>query len=545
MKEFNTTAVCIPSKHYMVDLTETVKQIKSMVDSGKYFTINRARQYGKTTTLSALDHALSESYYVVSMDFQDYGEESFHDADSFCRDFANDFCSLLKERIGHNNKALEAAIWHVIEMTENDDKKLRLFTTFKEIRNIWDSTDKPIVLFIDEVDSAANNQLFIDFLAALRSHYLKREKDSKYRTFHSVILAGVTDVKHLKSKIKGETDASGSDTIARENSPWNIAADFTIDMSLSEAGIKGMLDEYEADHQTGMDTSAIARQIRDYTNGYPFLVSRICQIIDQGMLSAPFESLRDSWTASGVEGAVKNIITEKNTLFDSLMGKVKNYDKLRSQLKQILFNGETIAYLPDNKEQEQLIMYGLIVNDHNTIAVANRIFEMRLYNYFIGESRFTEELRGDAIDNKPEFIKDGELNIPLIMERFIRTQEYIRNLNDEEAEKRFIEDEGREKFLTYLSPIINGVGTFSVEERNRDRRRLDVVIHYKGKRYIIEMKIWRGDRYNARGEKQIIDYLDSYGLDTGYLLSFNFNKTKKPGVEEVHIGEKTIYEGIV
>ena len=53
MKEFNTTAVCIPSKHYMVDITERVKEIKKMVDAGKYFTINRARQYGKTTTLNA------------------------------------------------------------------------------------------------------------------------------------------------------------------------------------------------------------------------------------------------------------------------------------------------------------------------------------------------------------------------------------------------------------------------------------------------------------------------------------------------------------
>ncbi len=74
---------------------------------------------------------------------------------------------------------------------------------------------------------------------------------------------------------------------------------------------------------------------------------------------------------------------------------------------------------------------------------------------------------------------------------------------------------------------------------------MDVVIHYRGKRYIIELKIWHGDRYNAKGEKQIMDYLDSYGLDTGYLLSFNFNKTKEFGVEEVRIGNKIIYEGIV
>jgi hypothetical protein len=33
-------------------------------------------------------------------------------------------------------------------------------------------------------------------------------------------------------------------------------------MSLSEPGIKGMLDEYEADYRTGMDTAALAKQIR-------------------------------------------------------------------------------------------------------------------------------------------------------------------------------------------------------------------------------------------------------------------------------------------
>ena len=46
MKVFNTTAVCIPEKHYMVDLSERIKEIKKLVDAGKYFTINRARQYG-------------------------------------------------------------------------------------------------------------------------------------------------------------------------------------------------------------------------------------------------------------------------------------------------------------------------------------------------------------------------------------------------------------------------------------------------------------------------------------------------------------------
>ena len=518
----------------MVDISKQVREIKKLVDNGEYITMNRARQYGKTTTLAALRRELENDYLVISLDFQGISQGGFSTEENFVQAF----CRLFQK----SPTAYDAMPEEIRDRVETyihlkSDDRVKLDELFLVLGRWCAISSKKIVLFIDEVDSAANNQVFLDFLSQLRDSYIRRDIEDT-PAFYSVILAGVTDIKHLKSKMREEADA-------KENSPWNIAADFAIDMSLSEDGIKGMLDEYEADHHTGMNTEGMARLIREYTNGYPFLVSRICQIIDQRMLPDTFDSLKDSWTENGVEEAVKYIISEKNTLFDSLMGKVRSFENFRKQLKRILFQGETGAFLPDNREQEQLIMYGFIVNDHNRIAVANRIFEMRLYNFFIGESRFTEELSGDANDHKPEFIKDGELNVPLIMKRFIQTQEYIRNLKDEEAERRFIEDEGREKFLTYLSPIINGVGTFSVEERNRDRRRMDVVIHYRGRRYIIELKIWHGDRYNAIGEKQIIDYLDSYGLDTGYLLSFNFNKTKESGVEEVHIGGKKIYEGIV
>ena len=127
------------------------------------------------------------------------------------------------------------------------------------------------------------------------------------------------------------------------------------------------------------------------------------------------------------------------------------------------------------------------------------------------------------------------------MEHFIIEHNRIHG-NDSE---QFVEAEGRERFLTYLAPIINGTGTYSIEEQTRTHRRMDVVIHYLGKRYVIEMKIWHGERYNAEGEKQISDYLDHFNLTTGYMLSFNFNQKKTPGVQRVQIGEKTLFEGIV
>ena len=40
-------------------------------------------------------------------------------------------------------------------------------------------------------------------------------------------------------------------------------------------------------------------------------------------------------------------------------------------------------------------------------------------------------------------------------------------------------------------------------------------------------------------------YLERFGLKTGYMLSFNFNKKKEQGIKEIKIGDMTIHEAMV
>ena len=61
-----------------------------MVDSGQYFTINRARQYGKTTTLQALGEFLKTEYKVVSLDFQMISHAEFESEQSFMSAFSRE-----------------------------------------------------------------------------------------------------------------------------------------------------------------------------------------------------------------------------------------------------------------------------------------------------------------------------------------------------------------------------------------------------------------------------------------------------------------------
>jgi hypothetical protein len=96
MRYFNTTGVCIPEKHYMVDLDGRLTQIKAMVDRGDYFTINRGRQYGKTTTLRELHKRLNGEYVCIRLSFEGIGDEGFESEALFCGMFTRRIQNELK-----------------------------------------------------------------------------------------------------------------------------------------------------------------------------------------------------------------------------------------------------------------------------------------------------------------------------------------------------------------------------------------------------------------------------------------------------------------
>ena len=96
-KKFNVNGVCRPDLHYMVDLSSRLAAIKEMVEEGAYFTINKARQYGKTTILRALAHFLQEEYVVVSLDFQRMSSLSFQDEQKFVASFSEELLYAVKD----------------------------------------------------------------------------------------------------------------------------------------------------------------------------------------------------------------------------------------------------------------------------------------------------------------------------------------------------------------------------------------------------------------------------------------------------------------
>ena len=509
MKEFNTTGLCNPNKHYMVDISDKLENIKKLVEKEKYFIINRPRQYGKTTTLVALENNLKDEYLVISISFEGTDINSFSTPQNFC----NLFVELVSENLDYVDEKLSALFVSFSKDINSLTNLSRAISRFiKEI-------DKEVILIIDEVDKSSDNQMFLDFLGMLRNKYLQREAGYGV-TFKSVILAGVYDIKNLKLKLRPDEER-------KYNSPWNIAVPFNVDMSLSEKGIEGMLEEYKNDRKIELDTKKASEFIYFYTSGYPFLVSRICQIID--------EDLGASWNEENMIRAVKKLLLENNTLFDDLVKNMENNKELQNLIESIVINGKIISFNLSNPIINLGTIFGILSERDNKVSISNRIYEQYIYDYLSSKIEVSNNVL-EKYNFKSDFIEGNGLNIEKILLRF---QQFMKEQYSEKDEK-FLEREGRLLFLAFIKPIINGVGFDFKEVQISEEKRLDIVITYNNHKYIIELKIWHGDNYHQKGLKQLANYLDINEQNKGYLLVFNFNKNKEYKKEEIVIDNKEI-----
>ena len=405
MREFNVTGLCVAEKHYMVDISEKLDKIIEMINKGAYFTINRPRQFGKTTTFRCLVEKLSEEYIVVRASFEGIGDSLFSTEEEFCRTIFDVFA-----------KGFRFTNRELYELLRGYSQKTKNFNELSEnITNIIEDSHKDMILIIDEVDKSSGNRVFMQFLGMLRDKYLAMSA-SEDLTFKSVILGGVNDIKNIKLKIREDRDRVF-------NSPWNIAADFKVDMSFSTEEIKSMLLEYAEENHVDMDIDIVARELRYFTNGYPYLVSRLCKNID--------EYLGREWTREGIQKAIKMTLTESNTLFDDVLKNVENFPEIKRVVSDILVEGKQISFNPFVYEKG--IMYGIFQQEQGNLVIHNKIFETLLYDYLMLQedvntvaAKFSQVEKSEVIDLK------GNLDMEKVLLKF---QEFMYEQYREEDEK--------------------------------------------------------------------------------------------------------------
>lgn len=512
-KRFNITGSCNPERHYMVDTEKRFNAVKDLIDAGEYFTINRARQYGKTTTLRMIWRRLSNAYLIIDTSFEGVGDAVFENEATFVLLIVN----LMKDALNGNDIRLATPLYDKVPTNMEELSKV--------IVRFCKSVSKPVLLLIDEVDKSSDNQLFLNFIGMLRQLYLNRDKEGMDSTFHSVILAGVYDIKNLKLKLRLDAEK-------KYNSPWNIAADFNVDMTFHPEEIAQMLGDYENDVHTGMDIKAISEEIYKYTTGYPFLVSYICKMID--------ERFNQEWTSGSIVKAVKLLVQGESTLMDDLSKNLENYPEFREFMYSVSINSASYSFSLLNPMVNMGNMFSYIRNKNGHVVIHNLIFEEALFLYFTLDYTIKNSTKLSPF--QLNYVRNGQLNMEHVITRFadLMQQEYRKSDED------FLERQGRLVFLSFLKPIINGSGFYYVEPQTRDNRRMDLVVTYGKQEFIVELKIWHGDKYEEKGRDQLSNYLAIRGMDEGYLVTFDFSKDKQDAEPQwIEWNGKRIFEVIV
>jgi hypothetical protein len=536
MKKFNDTGTCIPEKHYMVDTCKKLDKIMGKIDEEEYFVINRPRQYGKTTTFFLLNKRLknSEEYLPIKMSFEDMGDSIFNEEESFVKEFLQ---SLVDSLLLNYEK--------LAGFLEEEKSKVKTFKDLsRSITKFVIKAEKKVVLMIDEVDKSSNSQLFLNFLGMLRSKYLLRN-EGEDTTFHSVILAGVHDIKTLKLKMRPDDEH-------KFNSPWNIASDFDVDMSFSIEEIKTMLDDYTREQSTSgiqveMDKQYFSERLYFYTSGYPFLVSKLCKIIDEKLLGSGSGQLDKDlnkslkWGKSYIEESVKILLKENNTNFESLIKNLENNTELYEFVKKIIIDGEEFSYIQTDELVSIGTMYGIFKESNGKCKINNRIYEQLIYDHMSMKiARSSENKDMTNYNFRENFInEDKTLNFEKLLLKF---QEFMKEQYTKRNNK-FIEENGRLVFLAFLKPIINGIGFDFKEAMVSEEKRLDIVVTYLNKKYVVELKLWRGQKAHENGTRQLSDYLDRTGLDKGYLIIYDLTKKgqKEWKREKIAVDNKEIF----
>ena len=487
---FEDSGTVDPRMSYHVELKNVVntrkQDIKTMVDLGRYFSIFAPRQSGKTTYLENFCHTLEKdpAYVAIMLSFQKYRNLHRH---RFYQLIQKDLYSQLTDRLEAVNCPKLDAIRAYLN-THNLTDHISFSELFEELNRKIEF--KKIVILIDEFDGIPINELE-NFLTTLRDLYQKYKK----RTSKALYSVGLVGIRNITKLIVGGI------------SPFNIADQVKLP-PFTLANVRDLYSQYTRETNQPFTEDAI-KKVFNETAGQPWLVNRLGTILTVDIKPETMAPI----TAEDVEKGIMHLLKERNSHFDNLFEKAKLY---KETFVRITFNG--VDYNPDDEDQSWLEQYGLINEKNDKAVVANAIYKRRFLKAFFQES-------GAIADTslKAYFTSDGFLNMKAILSDF---EEYIMQIgvNAFYASQKPYEKTGQFLLTAWLYQFVEqGKGELSFEV-STGLGRIDILLTYQGRKYIVETKINRSS-LERTAEKAIDQLCGQYLLteraNEGYVVIFD------------------------
>ena len=380
------------------------------------------------------------------------------------------------------------------------------------LRFTCESIEKPIVLFIDEIDSLIGDSL-LSVLRQIRSGFEERPESFP----QSLCLIGLRDVRDYRvwSKEHGEYVSTSSP----------IKAISLVLSNFTREEVHTLYSQHT--ESTGQEFTKEAIEHAFFlTQGQPWLVNALAQ-------EACFEIILDRTkpiTTEIIERAKDILIVRRDTHIDSLMDKLS--ESRVWPIMDAIISGEPVTQEYTSDDIQYCKDLGLLSSTAASFEIANPIYKQIIPAVLA--SKFQEAITRDI---RSYVRKDGSLDMAKLLEEFTKfyrenSEAWLKSLPYKEAGPHII-------MLAFMQRLINGKGQI-IREYALGRRHVDLYIKWNKQTFVIELKI----KHRERGAEQLADYMDKTGAE-GHLILFDRDPRRsweeKISHEIIDIGTKKVH----
>ncbi len=504
-KIFNIAGPVVPEHHYHLPLRLDYKKIHELIDLRFYFILHAPRQTGKTSAIfQFIKRLLLEKEYTPLY----VNVESAQAARGNVKAGITNILNLIKMRIqdtyGHQDPAL--ALFDQL----TDDPYSALFEFLRKWSQI---SPKPIILFIDEIDSLIGDTL-ISVLRQLRSGYLERPSAFP----QSICLIGVRDVNDYR--IFSEEQQA----IVIGGSAFNIKAESLVLSNFSQEEVKALYLQHTQETGQIFTEDAIAYTY-EQTQGQPWLVNALGfqvtmrDLVDRSQPIQKEDMIR----------AREALIFRRDTHLDVLIDRLKE-ERVAHIIDAIIAGKRTPVPFP-SEDVKYATDLGLITEQNDILQISNPIYQEVI------PRELTSTRQHSFTQPRASFFKpDGSLDMNKMLSEF--TQFYREN-SDVSAEELLYKESGPHLLLmAYLQRIVNGGGRI-YRECALGKGRVDLLVEFKNQTIVLELKIYRSTQKTLQeGLVQTAEYMMIKGATEGHLIIFDRSKNKAWDKKIFHKTEK-------
>jgi hypothetical protein len=464
--------------------------VQRLFDRNQYFVVHAPRQTGKTTAMRALAEALRAKGVAAcwaSLEMAQ-GLESVNDAEPLWIDSLFEASQELRDAW----RAPDPATFR------NDAHGIRL----RAYLAAWASSlDVPLVLMLDEAD-AVTGQALLSLLRQLRHGFMDRGV-GRFPT--SVALIGLRDLRDYLAHAKDGRPLNAS-------SPFNISAGSLTLRNFNADEVGELLAQHTAETGQPFETAAVA-ELHRLTDGQPYLVNALADLCVTDLVPDRTMPI----TAAHIDIARGRLILLRRTHLDNLAERLKE-PRVALIVQPALLGDEPYSIAYDSDDYRYAIEIGLLRRGLDGTEAANPLYR----EFVVNELSYDMQMSARP-PTRTWTTPTGQLDFPALLEAF---RGWWRANADGLVKQapNYPEAVPHLALNAFLQRVVNGGGRV-LREFASGRGAMDLLVEYGSDRFAIELKRLRErdtlERIIASGLEQLGAYLDTLGLDHGWLVIFD------------------------